>query len=222
MQMENLITQPNSTLDTYNFVRIGDLCAFEGPILSLFEELNSGYLYLFDWVDRDKKHNRWLIYRVSPRELLKFLHEEISHFELFKSKPQPITYYIDIDSRNQIFYNYPAIELAEMPTNYYPNKDSFFEIEDCPMFEKIKSFVIKTLSNQKMENEYSIGSFEDFSWKVRKWSSSNKIVSKNQEISILITKFSKIPVNSLFYNNYNDKQSTSFYKKNKSYANQYN
>jgi hypothetical protein len=59
--MEKLKFNINKSLDTGNFVRIGDLSYFEGPLLSLFEELNSGHLYLLDWVDRDEKSNRWLI-----------------------------------------------------------------------------------------------------------------------------------------------------------------
>jgi hypothetical protein len=53
--MENLSINKEHKLKVTNLVRVGDISYFEGPILSLFTELHSGHLYLFDWVDRDKK-----------------------------------------------------------------------------------------------------------------------------------------------------------------------
>ncbi len=97
--MENLAFNSNKQLYTSNFVRIGDLSYFEGPLISLFEELNSGHLYLFDWVDRDENTNRWLIYRASPNYLLQFIHSRISHLELFQRRPEKEIYFADIDSR---------------------------------------------------------------------------------------------------------------------------
>lgn len=43
--MEILTFNNNKQLDISNFIRIGDLSHFEGPLLTLFEELNSGHLY---------------------------------------------------------------------------------------------------------------------------------------------------------------------------------
>jgi hypothetical protein len=154
--MENLTFNTEEPLNTSNFVRLGDLSYFEGPLLSLFEELNSGHLYLFDWVDRDNKFNRWLIYRVSSRLLLQFIDNKISHLELFERRLDNKVYFTDIDSKNKLFSNYDSFAIESLPSNYYPNSDNFFELSDCNHFEKIKSAIINSLSKQKSENEYSI------------------------------------------------------------------
>ncbi|MCB0538774.1 MAG: hypothetical protein KDE33_14760 [Bacteroidetes bacterium] len=153
--MEKLTFNINKSLDTSNFVRIGDLSYFEGPLLSLFEELNSGHLYLLDWVDRDEKSNRWLIYRASPNSLLQFINCKISHLELFQNRPEKEVYFADIDSRNKLFSSYNSYAVESLPESYYPNNENFFELSDCNHFEKIKSVIINALSKRKTENEYS-------------------------------------------------------------------
>ena len=153
--MENLAFNSNKQLYTSNFVRIGDLSYFEGPLISLFEELNSGHLYLFDWVDRDENTNRWLIYRASPNYLLQFIHSRISHLELFQRRPEKEIYFADIDSSNKLFSSYNSYSIEKLPESYIPNSDNFFELSDCNYFEKIKSVIINALSKQKSENEYS-------------------------------------------------------------------
>lgn len=154
--MENLTFNNNKLLDTTNFVRVGDLSFFEGPLLSLFEELDSGHLYLFDWIDRDQKSNRWLIYRVSPKHLLQFINGNISHLELFEKRPDKKVFFTDIDSYNKTFSFYDSFELENFPSKYYPNSDNFFDALDCNSIEKIKSVIVNSLSRQKSENEYSV------------------------------------------------------------------
>jgi hypothetical protein len=145
----------NKQLDTSNFIRIGDLSHFEGPLLTLFEELNSGHLYLFDWVDRDERYNRWLIYRASPNHLLKFIRNKISHLELFEKRPEKSIYFTDIDAGNKSFYNYGTFKIESLPKAYYPNSDNYFELSDGNNIDKIKTLIISSLSKQKSENEYS-------------------------------------------------------------------
>ena len=153
--MENLILNRGKKLDTTKIVRVGDISYFEGPILSLFEELNNGHLYLFDWVDRDHKFNRWIIYRVSPNNLLQFLKGKISHLELFESNPDKIVYSTDIDSNHNSFIHYDFFQTEELPSEYIPSNDNYFELSDCNAYEKIMSVIINSLSRQKYENEYS-------------------------------------------------------------------
>lgn len=189
MTMENLSFNANKTLDTSKLVRIGDLSYFEGPLLSLFEELNSGYLYLFDWVDRDEKHNRWLIYRVSPNHLLKFLHSKISHFELFQRRPKKEVYFVDIDSRNKVFSGYESFEIENLPESYYPNSHNFFDSADSKYFEKINSVIMSSLSKQKTENEYFI------SKKIRV----TKSIEIKESYSNRLTKRTKLNIYSPFH-----------------------
>lgn len=151
--MENLLINTAHKLNVSNLVRIGDLSYFEGPVLALFEEVDTGNFYLFDWVDRDKKSNRWLIYNVLPEDLLQYLNKEISHLALFKNRAKKSVHYIDIDNQNNSFRDYDAFELTQIPKNYLPNQNNFFDLEDCPTFEKIKTSVNKSLSRQQLEIE---------------------------------------------------------------------
>ena len=153
--MENLIFNSKNKLNTTNLVRVGDLSYFEGPLLSLFEDISSGHFYLFDWVDRDTKTNRWIIYRVSPKDLLNYLNGKITHLDIFNNRPIKSVFFTDIDCQNRPFYLYDAFELNTIPTIYLPNNDIFFDLSDCYSFEKIKSVVIRSHSRQKSENEYS-------------------------------------------------------------------
>ncbi|TZF85002.1 hypothetical protein FW774_08530 [Pedobacter sp. BS3] len=153
--MENLIYNSNDKLHTHNLVKVGDLSFYEGPLLSLFEELNTGHFYLFDWVDRDMKSNRWMIYRVAPRQLLEYINGNISHLELFNNRPNNSTYFTDIDHQNKPFFQYNACALKIIPDNYLPNDENFFDLSNCGSLEKIKSVIITSLSRQKSENEYS-------------------------------------------------------------------
>ena len=182
--MENLTFNSKETLDTTNFIRIGDLLYFEGPLLSLFEELNSGHLYLFDWVDKDQQSNRWLIYRVSSKHLLQFINCKISHLELFEKRPNKKVFFTDIDSTNKLFSHYGAFEIVSLPPSYYPNSDNFFEISDCNSIEKIKSVIINSLSRQKSENEYSIAyNIKVLKHKEKKLAYFNKIQNTIQSAS---------------------------------------
>lgn len=153
--MVNLIDNSAEKLDTTYLVRVGDLSYFEGPLLSLFQELKSGHFYVFDWVDRDLKSNRWIIYRVSPKYLLQFIYGKISHLGLFQNRPDDTLFFTDIDSNNKSFYHYEVSPIKDLPNKYIPNKDNYFEVSDCIAFEKIESVVIDSLSRQNSENEYS-------------------------------------------------------------------
>ena len=144
--MENLLINNEDKLNVSNLTRVGDISHFEGPILTLFEEPNTGHFYLFDWVDRNKQSNRWLIYSISPEDLLQYLNKEISHLDLFKNRTEKQVYYIDIDNQNSSFRDYDAFELTQISENYLPKQDNFFDIEDCPSFEIINAAVVKTLS----------------------------------------------------------------------------
>jgi len=231
--MENLIINKNKRLHTNNFVRIGDLSYFEGPLLSVFEELNSGHLYLFDWVDRDHNFNRWLIYRISPKFLLQYINCEITHFELFERRPDKDIYFTDIDLKNQPFSDYESFALELLPQNYFPNTDNFFELCDCKHFEKIKSAIINSLSNQKSENEYSVvDSEQDLKSKNVKSSYFNRIQNNLHSIAIStqyigygdIQMLGKLQINNIqgiSFKSYTSVKKRRFQNK-KQYANQYN
>jgi hypothetical protein len=166
-------------LNTDSFIRIGDLSYFEGPLLSLFEDFTNGHLYLFDWVDRDEKSNRWLIYRTSPNDLLQFMQGKLSHLELYLNRPDEEVFFSDIDSKSKLFFNHNSFQVTNLPISYLPLSENYFELSDCNQFEKIRSVVVNLLSKQKSKNEYSIGyRVEVLKSSIFKLSSYNRVVRK--------------------------------------------
>ncbi|WP_027002514.1 DUF6575 domain-containing protein [Hugenholtzia roseola] len=145
--MEHLRIIPHSIYELFHLRRVGNLLYFEGPLLSLFKEKGGVHFYLFDWVDSSQDANRWLIYRVSIQSISDFLDKKISHLELFKNRNLDKIYVVDISRGNESFYDYQAYELQQLPANYLPNADNFFEPSDSPDLEAIK--VAIALSKQK-------------------------------------------------------------------------
>lgn len=147
--MFQIKTKNTKSLKPSNWLRIGDLSNFEGPILSLFQDLESNYLFLYDWVDRDQTHNRWMIYTVYADKLNQFLNKEISHFDLFQQRPTEAVYVSDMDNRGMNFSQYPILELVEVPEDYVPSKENYFDEGDCVGEERIRLVVSKTTENNQ-------------------------------------------------------------------------
>lgn len=147
--MFQIKTKNTKSLKPSNWLRIGDLSNFEGPILTLFQDLESNHLFLYDWVDRDKTHNRWMIYTVAPEKLLRFLNKEISHFDLFQQRPTEAVYVADMDNRGMNFSQYPILELKEVPEEYVPSTENYFEEGDCVGEERIRLVVLREINVQQ-------------------------------------------------------------------------
>jgi hypothetical protein len=120
-----------------NMVRIGDLVNFEGPLLTLFEDCRNNRLYIFDWVDRDEDKNRWIVYRASPFFLKQFITGKISHKELFLSSVDGY-YSLEINRKLQ-YENFRKLSRRDIPDEYLPQDDAFFEDGDCPHLPRIKA-----------------------------------------------------------------------------------
>jgi hypothetical protein len=151
--MENLSIKNTHSAISYNLIRVGDLVHFEGSLLTLFEDVKNGHLYIFDWVDRSSISNRWLVYRISPSALLGFINHQIPHLDLFKSNSDGKSYVTDIETKHRITV-YNLSELDEVPAKYFPNKEHYFDKADSPHLEKIRAAAMKALSSKKPNNEY--------------------------------------------------------------------
>ncbi|WP_184549073.1 hypothetical protein [Mucilaginibacter sp. FT3.2] len=146
--MEQLTLKYKNPVFNNSLVRIGDLINYDGPILSLFEDVRNGYLYLFDWVDRIEQYNRWLIFQIRSKDILEFIQKKITYLELFKNTVKNTYYFTDIINNN--LNNYRVIQLEIVPEKYYPNANDYFDKTDCPSYDKIVSFLL----NKKSENLY--------------------------------------------------------------------
>jgi hypothetical protein len=150
--MEKLITIQNKTNLNKLLTRIGDIVYFDGPLLSLFENVKNGHLFLVDWIDRDESHNRWLVYRTDPVDLREFINGKISHLKLFNERPNKLVYVVDIPLNGRIT-NCDLEELWSVPEEYLPNSDSFFEDDFFQSTDRVNAFLNRAISNTKLTNE---------------------------------------------------------------------
>jgi hypothetical protein len=137
--LNNSIIEKNSSIFKNTLVRVVDIIHFEGPLLTLFENPKNKTLYLLDWVDRDASANRWLIYRCNVASLTKFIKGKASHHSLFFAD-EPICRVVDINA-NLDWTQLQIIDKKDLPSNYYPAKDAFFETADCPQLAKLQQFL---------------------------------------------------------------------------------
>ncbi len=137
--LNNSILEKNSSIFKNTLIRVVDIIHFEGPLLTLFENPKNKTLYLLDWVDRDAAANRWLIYRCNVPMLTKFIKGKIAHNSLFFAD-EPICRVADINA-NLEWTQLQIIDKKDLPSNYYPPKDAFFERGDCPQFAKLQQFL---------------------------------------------------------------------------------
>lgn len=116
--------------DFSKFKRIADMIYFEGPLLSHYVS-SKGDDYLFYWVDKDDNDNRWLVLRVSLSNLQKYMVKEITLRELIESPNDGYLYCVDVDD-NINYHNVKLVQPADLPEEYLPSNDSYYEFEPIP------------------------------------------------------------------------------------------
>lgn len=116
--------------DFSSFRKIADLVYFDGPFLSHYVS-NKGDDYLFYWVDRDDKDNRWLVLRVSLASLQKYIGKELTLRELIEHPNDGYLYVVDIDN-NLAYHDVKLVQPAALPADYLPESDSYYEFEPIP------------------------------------------------------------------------------------------
>ena len=122
--------------DFSNFKKIADLVYFEGPLLSHYVS-SKGDDYLFYWVDKDEKDNRWLVLRVSLPNLQKYMTKDLSLRELIESPNDGYLYCVDVD--NDInYHNVKLVQPVNLPEAYLPAPDSYYEFEPIPSDDAVE------------------------------------------------------------------------------------
>ena len=119
--------------DFSGFKRIADLIYFDGPFLSHYVS-EKGDDYLFYWVDRDEHDNRWLALRVSLASLQKYIGKGLTLLELIKSPNDGYMYSVDVDNSLN-YHNVKLVQPADLPEEYLPDADSYYEFEPVPSEE---------------------------------------------------------------------------------------
>jgi hypothetical protein len=125
----------------FDLERLGDLLFFEGPLLSVYKDVQTNKFYLMDWVDRDQDSNRWLFYSIKKENLSRFINREISHFDLYENDQKSI-YFVDI-KHDAFFDNTNLKELDEMSQEYIPSRENYFNSDEARNLDKILDSVNK-------------------------------------------------------------------------------
>jgi hypothetical protein len=109
---------------------VADLLYYDGPFLSLLElEHDSGESYYFYyWCNLDERYNRWLIFRVTQKQVTDYLTGKTSLRAIIS---HPIDHYyflgdMDNDSEWQQLY---LVMSADLPLSYWPKENSWFDRE---------------------------------------------------------------------------------------------
>ena len=116
--------------DFSHFRKIADLIFYEGPLLSHYVS-DKGDDYLFYWVESDEGDNRWLALRVSLANLQKYMDKELSLRQLIDSPNDGYLYCFDVDN-NLHYHNILLVQPADLPADYLPATDSYYEFEPIP------------------------------------------------------------------------------------------
>ncbi len=135
--MTNLQTGNTMFLDDFN--KIGDLYEYDGPLMSVMEYLDTGRLFIFDWVGQDQQYNHWLVFEVIANDLNKYLNREIGHLQFFETSFGRMSYQVNIgDIGNG--WHIPLTELPIIPQDYSPKKGLFAD-SFCKDLEKIFTYI---------------------------------------------------------------------------------
>lgn len=133
--------------------RIGDISYYEGPLLVLYENIINNHLYFLDWVDHDESVNRWLIYKVMPRQVLNYVTKQTNLAKLVSEIDIRYLFAVDIRHGNSLAES-KIYKIEEIPKVYLPDNDVLFEKSDCSQFELIKNVAIEAMGNAKRENSF--------------------------------------------------------------------
>ncbi len=145
--------------DFSSFRKIADLINFEGPLLSHYIS-SKGDDYLFYWVDRDDRDNRWLVLRVSLANLQKYMAGILSLLELIGSPNDGYLYLVDVD--NDInYHNVKLVQPADLPEDYLPAADSYYSFEPIPADDACELMTYELTIPYKERNR-----FEEFLLKI--------------------------------------------------------
>lgn len=101
-----------------------DLSYFDGSLLSVFKS-EYGDFYIYNWCDVDDQFNRWLVFRVKRKSLIKYLEGELSLRDLVLYPIDGFQYLLDIDDHLNVKNTY-VVQPDNLPASYIPEQNSYY------------------------------------------------------------------------------------------------
>lgn len=122
--MEKLDGIQLSGLD-FKPLKMGDLLYHEGPLLSHFvDEENPSNHYFYKWSDSDDTAHRWMIFKVTERDLSDFFQHKTTLLAIILRNS--FVYFVDLEP-NLNTRQVVLVATATIPQKYLPLADSGFE-----------------------------------------------------------------------------------------------
>ena len=123
----------NINFQISDLIKVSDLIYFDGPLLSLYVS-RKGENYLFYWVDVDDEYNKWMFIRVDVHTLKEYLDKKISLYQLIVNSNDGLVRFVDINN-NIDYHNIKAVPIGDIPDDYLPEQDSYYEYEPVDNFD---------------------------------------------------------------------------------------
>jgi len=153
--------------------KIADLLYFDGPLVSLFEDNEKKTYYLYCWCDADENCNRWLVLRITERQIENYIKGELSLHEIITMAESYFLYDINNDIEYENIY---SIKLSQLPASYIPDEDSFFNSELDGISDEDLSILNKRFMSDSSEITKQKGQIES---KVIQFKSIKKPIPSN-------------------------------------------
>lgn len=122
--MEKLEGIQLSGLD-FKPMKMGDLLCHEGPLLSHFvDEENPANHYFYKWSDCDDTAHRWMIFKVTERDLSDFFQHKTTLLDIIRRNA--FVYFVDLEldlDAHQVV----LVATANIPPKYLPLTGSGFD-----------------------------------------------------------------------------------------------
>lgn len=104
---------------------MGDLLYHEGPLLSHFvDEENPSNHYFYKWSDHDDTAHRWMIFKVTERDLSDFFKHKTTLFDIIRRNA--FVYFVDLDP-SLTPCQITLTATAKIPSMYLPLEGSGFD-----------------------------------------------------------------------------------------------
>jgi hypothetical protein len=101
-----------------------DLEYHDGPLLSLLVNTRGDH-FLYSWADTDGEVNRWLLFRVSDGQVIRYLTGEAALRDLILNPADDYVIVVDVDGAG-VRTNVRQVTPADLPGDYLPEPGAFY------------------------------------------------------------------------------------------------
>ena len=115
-------------------IYLGDFIYYEGPLLSLFKDINNKNIYyLCKWVDVNSISNKWLYIEVNTITLKDFLLKKIQLRDIILFSENK--FIVDLNNNLEEINKYIILN-QDIPIKYLPLKNSYYNENSYTQFAR--------------------------------------------------------------------------------------